>query len=155
VRLAVLLGEEARARTKLQALEEVFPRHPQVRAWDAAIGILARLGTQRPSRAARDLDHQIHAMVDLGLITEAREMLSRGSGTLADSSLARLRGDIAFAEGNWCAAQEAYKRALASGARFSPHSRFDAAHRRCSRERQAAERRRIDQERESPTLDTH
>lgn len=155
IRLAVLLGDEAGAHTKLQALQEAFPRHPKIRAWDAAIDALAQWGTERPAGAARDLSRQIRAMVELGLIAEAREMMSAGGAVLADTVQARLQGDIAFGGGEWCEAQAAYARALARGARFPEHSRLDVARRRCRRETQSAERRPIDRERASPTLDTH
>jgi choline-sulfatase len=131
VRLAVMLGDEASARSEVRILREKFPRHTQFRDWEDDIDLLSRLGTDRPAPADRDLDRQVHALLSLGLTMEARGLTGAGAGAHPESLLARLRGDVAFAAQDWCAAQEAYGRAAALGNPTRLGPRLTEARQRC------------------------
>ena len=141
MRLAVMLGDEQWARTELSALMEAFPRHSQLRDREKAIGLLTHLGTDRPAATDGDLARQVHAMLDLGLISEARGLTVAGAGAHPDSLLARLDGDVAFAAQDWCAALKAYGRAAGLGLRGNLDSRHGEARRRCQQQSEPSKTR--------------
>lgn len=116
-RALVQLGRFAEAETRMAEGARLAPPEDHVSwgSWTAAVGQLCQHGIEHPAASPEALATQVRAAAQLGLYSEARQLIEASRAAHSSAMLMALRGDVAVAEEDWPAAASAYERAEALG----------------------------------------
>ncbi len=125
MRISVMLGNSTQVDETIKFLQSgKFKHHPKISDWEAAADFLLELRENQSDITESVFIHQISALLELELLTEAQRLINDNVDILPEVLLVKLHGDIAYHRHDWLEAQTAYDKAINLGTQYDLHERL-------------------------------